>query len=37
MNENKIITAFKLIDLDSDGFINKMDMDQALGCLEEEV
>lgn len=31
------MTAFRLIDLDGDGYINKNDMEKALGFLEEDV
>ena len=37
MNENKIATAFKLIDMDGDGFISKNDMEQAFGSLDMKV
>ena len=37
INETKIIQAFQLIDLDNDGVLNKYEVEQAFGQLDDEV
>ena len=37
ISETKIVQAFQLIDLDNDGVLNKYEVEQAFGQLDDEI